>query len=70
LKVFQEHDDVLAGAFSYFAWNDLSVTVGNMTESLLGQYVSGGASSMTSLTTTDATRSSPHSRGRFDQTAR
>jgi macrolide transport system ATP-binding/permease protein len=42
LKVFQERDDVLAGAFSYFAWDDLSVTVGNMTESLLGQYVSGG----------------------------
>ena len=29
-----------------------------------------GASSMTSLTTTDATRSSQHSPGRFDQTAR
>jgi predicted permease len=42
LKVFEERRDVLASAFGYFGASGLSVTAGNATESLLGQYVSGG----------------------------
>ena len=41
LKVFQDSDDVLSSAFCYVVSNNLSVTVRDDTDSLLGQYVSG-----------------------------
>ncbi len=41
VKVFQDSDDVLASAFGYFVSNNLSVTVGDETDSALGQYVTG-----------------------------
>ena len=41
LKVFQDSDDVLSSAFCYIVSNNLSVTVRDDTDSLLGQYVSG-----------------------------
>jgi predicted permease len=41
LRVFQAHDDVLANTFCYFENHELSVTVSDNTDSLLGQYVSG-----------------------------
>jgi macrolide transport system ATP-binding/permease protein len=41
LKVFQDSDDVLSSAFCYVVGSNLSVTVRDDTDSLLGQYVSG-----------------------------
>ncbi|MGH9372251.1 MAG: ABC transporter permease, partial [Vicinamibacterales bacterium] len=41
LKVLQDSDDVLSSAFCYVVSNNLSVTVRDDTDSLLGQYVSG-----------------------------
>jgi predicted permease len=42
LEIFENQRDVLADAFGYFGGSGLSVGVGDTTESLLGQYVSGG----------------------------
>ena len=41
LEIFQRNTDVLSSAFCYFVDNRLSVTVGNDTETIKGQYVSG-----------------------------
>jgi macrolide transport system ATP-binding/permease protein len=42
LGVFQKSDDVVAGAFGYFSANRLALTAGGLTESVKGQYVTGG----------------------------
>jgi macrolide transport system ATP-binding/permease protein len=41
LKVFQDSHDVLSSAFCYFVGTNLTVTVRDESDSLLGQYVSG-----------------------------
>jgi macrolide transport system ATP-binding/permease protein len=41
LKVFQDSNDVLSSAFGYFVGTNLTVTVRDESDSLLGQYVSG-----------------------------
>ncbi len=41
LKVFQDSNDVLSSAFCYVVGTNLTVTVRDETDSLLGQYVSG-----------------------------
>jgi macrolide transport system ATP-binding/permease protein len=41
LKVFQDSTDVLSSAFCYFVGTNLTVTVRDESDSLLGQYVSG-----------------------------
>ncbi len=41
LKLFQSNKDLLSSAFCYFVSENLSVTVGENTDALTGQYVSG-----------------------------
>jgi predicted permease len=42
LDVFQRSDDVVASAFGYFSANRLALTARDVTDSVKGQYVSGG----------------------------